>query len=165
MRWSAHSQNDQQDKVDHRANLSPLLGCAALGFAAFVALSYRTLHLHLLIHDGMLAPLFLVVIVALTYGNSVVHRVLSYRWLVVLGEASYGLYLIHIPLWHLLKPIHRGHSLQTYPFFLALAIGLSVLSFYYLEAPSRRFILSKFETRPNENPSRTLVANRFGLEQ
>jgi peptidoglycan/LPS O-acetylase OafA/YrhL len=127
-----------------------LLGFAVLAFATFVLILPRILYLHPLIHDGMLSPLFLLVIVSLTYGSSTVHRLLSHRWLVVLGEASYGLYLIHIPLWHLVKPIPYGHSVVTYPLFISSAIGLSILSFYYLERPSRRFILNKLETRSKE---------------
>jgi peptidoglycan/LPS O-acetylase OafA/YrhL len=128
-----------------------LIGCAAIVFIIFVILSPRLLSLHLLIHDGLLSPLFILVIISLTYGDSIVHRILSHPWLVVLGEASYGLYLIHIPLWHFAKPLPLGHSMTTYPLFLITAIGCSVLSFYFLERPSRRFILSKLQTRPKEN--------------
>jgi len=127
-----------------------ILGGSLLIFAAFISFSPHLLKFHLFIHDGMLSPLFLAVIISLAYGSSWVHRLLSKGFILLLGEASYGLYLIHIPLWHIAKNLPRGHSFITYPFYLASAVGLSVASFLYLERPSRRFILTKLQTRPVE---------------
>jgi peptidoglycan/LPS O-acetylase OafA/YrhL len=117
-------------------------------FALFIVASYRMLNYHLFIHDGLLSPLFLVVLVALTFGNSFFHRILSHPWLVLLGESSYGLYLIHIPIWHLIKPLPHGHSLITYPVFLLGAVGSSLLIFHYLEKPARKLIIDKVTSRP-----------------
>lgn len=132
-------------------SISPyLLWGSALLFAAFVFFSPYLVRLHLLIHDGMLSPLYLAVIISLAYGSTVIHRLLSNRYLVLLGESSYGLYLIHIPLWHMVKYLPRGHSFVTYPLYLAMAIGLSVACFRYFERPSRRFILKVFQARSVE---------------
>jgi peptidoglycan/LPS O-acetylase OafA/YrhL len=127
-----------------------LLWGSALAFATFVFFSPHLLNLHLLIHDGMLSPLFLTVIISLAYGSTILHSMLSNRYLLLLGESSYGLYLIHIPVWHIAKHLPSGHSFATYPLYLATAIGLSVACFCYFERPSRRFILKIFQARSVE---------------
>jgi len=128
----------------------PILSSSLLAFALFVILSPKLVKLHLFVHDGLLSPLFIAVIIALSFGSSVIHRLLCGRYIVLLGETSYGLYLIHIPLWHLTKGISWGHSLAAYPAYLVMAIGLSVASFLYIERPCRRFILKSFQERSVE---------------
>jgi peptidoglycan/LPS O-acetylase OafA/YrhL len=95
----------------------------------------------LLIHDGLLTPIFVTAIVALFAGSGLVHRLLSHPWLVVLGEASFALYLLHVPIWIILKYAPGGHSVPVYPIYLAGIVFLSVLSFKAFEGPSRQFIL------------------------
>lgn len=56
------------------------------------------------IRDGFLAPVFCLLVWALSRENTFVSRWLSAKWLVVLGDASYGLYLIHFPVLHLAMP-------------------------------------------------------------
>ena len=68
----------------------------------------------------------------------------------ILGEASFGLYLVHVPVLHLFKALHLAGSVWNYPLYLGTCIGLSVLSFYYLEAPARSFILKRLHTRTKE---------------
>jgi peptidoglycan/LPS O-acetylase OafA/YrhL len=108
-----------------------------------------------LIRDGILSPVFCLLLWALASGESVVSKLLSARWLVLLGEASYALYLIHVPVFHLVFPVLL-HSLRNLPwrefrllyglgflFYFALCIGLSVASFLWLETPSRRWLNKK----------------------
>lgn len=52
------------------------------------------------IHDGLLIPVFGLLIVAYASGNESLDRVFSAPFLVALGEASYAMYLVHIPIWH-----------------------------------------------------------------
>ena len=77
-------------------------------------------------------------------------RLLSAKWLVVLGEASFGLYLIHMPILHVLEKLHWEHSRGIYPVYWATCIGLSVLSFYFVETPLRKRILKRLQIRPKE---------------
>jgi peptidoglycan/LPS O-acetylase OafA/YrhL len=100
-------------------------------------------------NDGLVAPMIAGVIWALSAAPTAVSRWLSARWLVTLGEASYGLYLIHFPLLILFLSFHWTGSL-VYPLYLALCIGVSVLSFHYFETPTRKWLLLRFHTRPRE---------------
>lgn len=138
----------QKNTLD-RISVPMLLICFS-AFAGFVLLSPRLVTFHLFIHDGLLSPLFLAVIISMAFGSSLIHRLLSIRPIVLLGEASYGLYLIHIPLWHVMKMVPGGHSMTAYPGYLVLTLGMSVLGFLYLERPLRRFILKAFQVHPVE---------------
>jgi peptidoglycan/LPS O-acetylase OafA/YrhL len=117
------------------------------------------------VRDGMLAPVFCGLVWSLSNENTLVSRWLSARWLVVLGEASYGLYLIHVPVLHMILPLllrlsngltwqgFRSFYVLSFLGYLVVCIGLSVASFYWVEAPARRWIKSKF--RPNRKKTVT----------
>jgi len=62
--------------------------------------------------------------------------VLTRRWLVTLGEASFALYLLHVPLGRLLHLAGAGEA--TGWLSVAFAIGVSVMAFHACEEPLRR---------------------------
>jgi peptidoglycan/LPS O-acetylase OafA/YrhL len=68
------------------------------------------------------------------------------RWLVSLGNASYALYLIHMPILSLFLHF-RWVTLPFYPVYLGLCVGLSLLSFRYFETPARLSLLGRFHKR------------------
>ncbi|MFC5865309.1 acyltransferase family protein [Acidicapsa dinghuensis] len=121
----------------------------ALGtFAALICWGERLPLVNL--NAGLLFPVFALLIWSCSGSHSLPARLLSAKWLVVLGEASFGLYLIHVPILHLFLWLRWGHSWSMFALYLATCIGLSVLSFYFVEGPSRRWILNRFRTRPRE---------------
>jgi peptidoglycan/LPS O-acetylase OafA/YrhL len=69
---------------------------------------------------------------------------------VVLGESSYGLYLIRAPLYEILMAAHLHTSRLFFVLYLFGAVLLSVLSFRYFETPARLAILRRFSTRSRE---------------
>jgi peptidoglycan/LPS O-acetylase OafA/YrhL len=121
---------------------------AAICFAAVVQFAPRSPNSHLC--DGLLAPIFAAVIWAFSDSAWLPARLLSAPWLVVLGEASFGLYLFHIPVFHLFEKLGWIHTPAMFPVYLATSIGLSVLSFYYFETPLRRWILKRRHTHSKE---------------
>ena len=135
-----------------------MLAICAASFILFVTLSWHMLSMFTLIHDGLLSPLFLLLIVSLNYGDSFIHRALSDRRFVLVGEASYGLYLWHIPLWHVAKMIPGGQNIWLYPLFVAGAIAFSVLSLQLLERPARNLVLSKMRARQEESLMASSIA-------
>jgi peptidoglycan/LPS O-acetylase OafA/YrhL len=104
-----------------------------------------------LINNGLLAPVFAVWIWIFSSSRAWFTRLFSLPWLVILGEASYGLYLIHIPLWDLYSALGFEQIPLLYPLYIAVAIGLSVLSFNFLEKPARKWIIQKFHFVPRES--------------
>lgn len=147
-RWQC-LQRERRGRSSRRASSVPLtLALAFFGFACVVY--WQDLIPEGNIRDGILAPVFFCIIWAFSANWSLPAKLLSARWLVVLGEASYGLYLIHIPVYHLWEHAHWESIPALYLVYLAVSIGLSVLSFYYVETPSRRWILQKLQSRPKE---------------
>ncbi|WP_348265335.1 acyltransferase [Telmatobacter sp. DSM 110680] len=117
----------------------------------------------ILLRDGSMAPLFCVIVWALSSGSTVVSRLLSVKWLVFLGNCSFGLYLIHLPILHVLGPAMqpllwgRSHSefwlfyILLFLLYLALCIPVSIASFYWVETPARRWISVRFNARRSES--------------
>jgi len=98
--------------------------------------------------NGLLAPAFLWFIVLLARHKGTITKVLSYSWLVLLGEASYSLYILQKPIHgiydKLIVPrIALSETLHFY-IFLILLIVVSILSFKYFETPLRKYLRSKY---------------------
>ncbi len=66
--------------------------------AVFVTLAFSTSIPYLLLHNGLLTPLFAVLVYSLARERSFVARFLALPPLVLLGEASYAVYLLHLQL-------------------------------------------------------------------
>ena len=94
-------------------------------------------------NNGLLVPIFAGFIWALSTIPTPLSRWLSARWLVALGNSSYALYLIHTPMLTLFLHL-QWVSHAFYPVYLALCVGLSVLSFHYFETPVRLWLMERF---------------------
>jgi peptidoglycan/LPS O-acetylase OafA/YrhL len=144
--WLLHLGPEGREAL--RKNANRILFASLVAFSVFFYFYPRIPFL--LVHDGLLTPIFLAIILALFAGSGRIHRLLSHSSLVLVGEASFALYLLHIPVWIILKYFPHGHSLAAYPFYLVSIVLLSILSFKALEGPSRRYILGALATRPRE---------------
>jgi peptidoglycan/LPS O-acetylase OafA/YrhL len=98
----------------------------------------------------LLVPVFTALVWLLSASQILPVRLLHAKWLVVLGEASFGLYLIQVPVVHLFARMHLTGSVKDYPLYLGTCVGLSVLSFYFFETPARQWILRLLNTRTKE---------------
>ncbi len=105
------------------------------------------LNIKLAFTNGLLAPFFLLFIVLLAKHKGVITKLFSASWLILLGEASYSLYILQ-------KPVHgiydkvimpRFSASETIHFyiFLILLIIISILSYKYFETPIRKIIRRK----------------------
>ncbi len=92
----------------------------------------------------LLVPLFAILILIFSADRYPFSRILNAKIMILLGEASYGLYLIHIPVYHLWIALHWDTLQAMYPVYLALCITLSILSFQYFETPTRLWLLRRF---------------------
>jgi peptidoglycan/LPS O-acetylase OafA/YrhL len=102
-------------------------------------------------NNGLMAPVFAALVWALTVTPTRLSRWLCSTWLVALGNASYALYLIHMPLLSLFLQFHLVTHL-FYLLYLALCVGLSLLSFRYFETPARLWLLARFDISPGHMP-------------
>jgi peptidoglycan/LPS O-acetylase OafA/YrhL len=92
--------------------------------------------------NGLLAPIFAGFIWALSVTPTRLSRWLCGRWLVALGNSSYALYLIHYPVLDLFRHF-RWVTHMCYLLYIALCLGISLLSFRYFETPVRLWLLKK----------------------
>lgn len=139
---------ESQQRSSRLAAVSPfLLFFCAIGL--LVVPTFKSGFHQTLVH-GSLAPLFAVAILAFASGNNLISRIFSAPWLVVLGEASYGLYLLHYPVYSILRRLIERGGTPLLLLYLIGTIGLSVVSYYWLEVPARRWILAKEQVRTIE---------------
>jgi len=68
-----------------------------------------------------------------------------------LGEASFGLYLIHMTVHHLFLWMHWQTSKSLWLVYLVSCVVLSLMSLYWVEKPARQWILKKFHARTKES--------------
>lgn len=89
-------------------------------------------------------PLVVALAGGLACGTGPLAALLSCRWGLRLGEASYGIYLLHVPIGHRLSEI-LGQPIGTlgwkaFALTLGVTVALSCLLFRYYEDPMRRRI-------------------------
>ncbi len=104
--------------------------------AVMLVLSFSSSIPHPILSTG-LTPLFALLIFSLASGEGYLAKFLSLPLLILLGEASYGIYILQIPVsyvLHTLPPIYEWKMFGLYSFTL---IALSLFSLKYVEAPLR----------------------------
>jgi peptidoglycan/LPS O-acetylase OafA/YrhL len=106
----------------------------------------------LLLHNGVLMPLFGLLIFGFATGNDGFIRLLSTPIILLLGEASYALYILHVPVmayfrYFLGPPGGWAYREVTVVFYAVLVIGLSVVVFLWFEVPARAAIRRIFAAR------------------
>lgn len=128
--------------------LSPYLLLAAAGGFLIAVFAGAP---HVLMNNGLLLPVFALLILAASSGHAAIATMLSSRPTVELGRASYALYLIHVPLWTLMTLIRWNHGPAAYACYVTAALGLSLSIYYFVEEPARRAIrnLSARRTLPS----------------
>ncbi|MBI0446540.1 acyltransferase [Deinococcus sp. DB0503] len=96
-----------------------------------------------LLHNGLLAGFYALLILALA---SVQKGVMTNRTLVLLGESSYALYLLHFPLWFLFLRVlgHLGIPATSGWVFAVYLLGMvlaSIAAHRLIELPMQRWLL------------------------
>ncbi|MEO9163515.1 MAG: acyltransferase [Casimicrobiaceae bacterium] len=145
----------------------PWIGCFGGAATAVVALATIVVGLWVLpglpqpaalpfvTDHGAFAPLFAVLIVALASDRSWLSRMLAWRPLVTLGEASYAVYILQVPAWllfvWLVAPHLSNEPVSAFCLFAAMLTVSSVVVLYALEKPARAFLRGA-RTRPT-NPA------------
>ncbi len=97
--------------------------------------------------NGLISPFFLLFIVLLASNKGIISKIFSHPWLILLGEASYSLYILQKPAHGLydkiiVPRIHLSEDIHFYIFTIILIL-LSIASYKYLEKPARKMIRDK----------------------
>ena len=93
-----------------------------------------------LVHNGVLAPCYAVIVGAIFLGEPLARRGLSHRWVVLLGEASYSVYILQVPVYSWLGLVAGGWFKQPgagFYAFVGVLTVVSILVFLFLERPAR----------------------------
>jgi peptidoglycan/LPS O-acetylase OafA/YrhL len=102
---------------------------------------------YLVLHGGLLLPLFAALVFGLS-GQHAISRIFSWGPLLLIGESSYCLYLLHFNVFLLIHNYHlpeKLHLTALDPWIsYAALIGLSILIYRFFENPVRRAILNRF---------------------
>ena len=128
-----------------RAGAAPIPAALAVPAVAtaLAVLSFASRLPQVLVHNALLVPAFGLLIGALADASLRGKAPLSSAWLHRLGEASYALYVLHVPLLYWFMVIGfggdaRGVRLRHVVAFLIGAIVLSIAAFTWIEEPLRR---------------------------
>jgi peptidoglycan/LPS O-acetylase OafA/YrhL len=155
------------------------LGCIGVALAGLVAaLGIPTSGVwNLLWHNGFLAPLFGLLIYGLALGDAMIARLPGFGAVVLLGEASYGIYILQSPLHNFCMgaaamlsgagPAVRLPSTDSAWFvavYVGVLVGFSILCLRWYEMPARtavRRLLSARSPRHAPGPGARGVPARW----
>ena len=136
-------------KVRQSLNLILLVGSLGTVLLLLTLRAYLPTFPHNISLDaGLLAPLFLLIVLTLALDTSRLSQGLGHPWLVLLGDASYALYILHVPIRWLFEDVLRlaGQAIAfgtMFSIYLPLLIVLCVVVFQYIERPARDWLRTK----------------------
>jgi peptidoglycan/LPS O-acetylase OafA/YrhL len=120
---------------------------------AIVGIFFYTLVRHtpyLLMHGGLLTPIFAALVLGLS-GPHPISALFSWRPLLLIGESSYCLYLLHFNVFQLLHTYRvpeRLHLVALEPWLsYVILILLALAVFRFVETPARKAILRRFSRK------------------
>ncbi|QNI37783.1 acyltransferase family protein [Edaphobacter albus] len=120
------------------------IALAGLGLFFYLAAGHVP---YLVLHGGLLLPLFTLLVFGLS-GKHAIAKVFSWGPLLLVGESSYCLYLLHFNLFVMIHQYHlpeRLHVANLDPWIsYAVLLVLSILIYKFFENPVRRAILNRF---------------------
>jgi len=101
------------------------------------------------IHNGLLAPLFALIIISLQQAETGVSTVFSWQPLVFLGNISYALYILQHPVREWFEAALRrmnasASTTAAFYFYLIALILISAFAFLYIEKPLRQRITNRY---------------------
>ncbi len=94
-------------------------------------------------HAGLIAPVFMLFILSLSVSNP---RILNIRPLVFIGEISYGIYILQMPVFMWLDNLNIRYlhidKQRFFYFFFCMLVLVASMSYYFFENPIRKKINS-----------------------
>ena len=124
--------------------LASIAGLA--GLAALLLMYPEVPIFTLLLRLGFFSPIFALVIYALAHGQGLIAKILALPPLIVLGEASYGIYILETPLNRVLKALSEAGWFPRYGTFiygiafLLILIATAIASLHFIETPARKYL-------------------------
>ncbi len=153
-----------------------VVATALVALAILLILASGSALPYLLLHNGLLAPLFAALIYGLAASRTGLAAALSGAWLVRLGEASYAVYLLQAPLMTYARVVvgvvsGRGLARDAHllsgdvGFLAAYGVGLIALALLlqrYVEAPARNWLRRALAGSPGDRSPGVPLAGERG---
>ncbi len=139
----------RRDMGGGRAALWTLLGL--VGAAALMVWGHMVFPP--ILNKVMIVPFLASLLWGLAHGRGWIAHAFAWRPLVVLGEASYSLYILHIPVYLWLSSAWRRvlpgvpQELAFFLVYLVALIPLSLLTYAVLERPAQRLLRRRWQAR------------------
>ncbi|HEX3570072.1 MAG TPA: acyltransferase [Acidobacteriaceae bacterium] len=128
---------------------STVAALSLIGIAIFFATAVEHVP-YVLMHGGLLVPMFSALVIGLS-GQNLFASAFSVRPLMLLGQASYALFLLHFNFINLLREYRipeRLHLAALDPWLsYAATLVLAIAAMYLVESPARKLIL-KYKRDP-----------------
>lgn len=115
-----------------------LLICGTAGWLTIVCTGKHIKYAPL--EGAFLIPFFGLNILGLALCTGTFKKILSMPFALLLGEASYSLYLIHAPAWDVFLRFGGNANSAQYLFYIAASVGASILIYRLIERPSRSWL-------------------------
>lgn len=135
-------------KQDVPIKHSTSLGLVLLSVAA-ISLILCTLFKNELVYAGALSPLYFVFILSLFNTRPGIINFFSWKPFIVLGEISYGMYILQCPVQLFFSHffLHSSKFVSVASFFLytVVLIVISLIGYYCYEIPFKNLILKKYK--------------------
>ena len=127
---------NRTEEVNPSANLAIMIGSLSV---IVIQATFKIVP-HVGNINTLFSPIVAAIVLTLAMDRSRVSRALGHRWLVTLGEASYSLYVLHVPVYWLISDILRAFGVSLpldvqFIFYLPFLTVLSLLAFRYIENP------------------------------
>ncbi len=109
----------------------------------FTAILLALIFVPLFYHNGLMALLFIPLIVLISMNSGRLTKLFSLKPLEYLGEASYAVYITHIPILYILREILRKYYLDSdtiFMIYIPVLILTSILFYQFIEKPLRDYL-------------------------
>ncbi|GEN68916.1 acyltransferase family protein [Chryseobacterium rhizosphaerae] len=109
----------------------------------FLLILLALIFVPLFYHNGLMALLFIPLIILISKNNGTLTRIFSLKPLEYLGEASYAVYITHIPVLYILREILEQYNLgidTIFWIYMGVLIITSALFYQFIEKPLRDYL-------------------------
>ena len=100
-------------------------------------------------YNGFLLPVYALVIFGLVNIRGWLASMLSHKLMVILGESSYAIYLLHDPIWDYFSRLRWENTTLLWILYPATVLFVSIGVFFGLERPARRMLLDRANIKPS----------------
>lgn len=110
--------------------------------SVFMLIILSLLFIPLYFHDGLMAVFFVPLIVLISMNNGYLTKLFSWKLLEFLGEISYAIYIIHIPVLFIFRSVLEENKWifsinMVFGMYIFILIVISSILYYFIEKPVR----------------------------